>query len=57
MNIQMRKKCFLKSEFQFYIKTVIQNVKSALAACFASKNMYKIKNGRFNVQMNPEVLF
>ena len=29
----------------------------ALAAHFASKNMYKIQNGRLNVQMNPEVLF
>ena len=28
MNIQMRK-CFLKSEFQFHFKTIIQNVKSA----------------------------
>ena len=24
----MRRKCFLKSEFQFHIKTIIQNVKS-----------------------------
>ena len=29
----------------------------ALAASFASKNMYKIQNGRLNVQMNPVVLF
>ena len=29
MNIQMRRKCFLKSEFQFHFKTIIQNVKSA----------------------------
>ena len=29
----------------------------ALAARFASKKMYKIKNGRFNVQMNPECCF
>ena len=29
----------------------------ALAAPFASKNMYKIQNGRLNVQMNPVVLF
>ena len=29
----------------------------ALAAHFASKNVYKIQNGRLNVQMNPEVLF
>ena len=25
----MRRKCFLKSEFQFHFKTIIQNVKSA----------------------------
>ena len=56
MNIQIMRKCFLKSEFQFHIKTIIQNVKSVdnvcLAAPFASKNMYKIQNGRLNVQMN-----
>ena len=28
MNIQMRRKCFLKSEFQFHLKTIIQNLKS-----------------------------
>ena len=29
MNIQLRRKCFLKSEFQYHFKTIIQNVKSA----------------------------
>ena len=32
-------------------------IKYALAAHFASKNMYKIQNGRLNVQMKAEVLF